>query len=139
MLDAKKVATRLPAKDLDRARAWYAEKLGLHPAEERPGGLRYVIGDSEFVLFASAGAADASFTQMAFDVADLRATVDALRRRGVVFEEYDEGPLSTQDGIATVRGNYPSKGTGEIGGWFKDCEGNLIGVGQSTGERKASA
>lgn len=131
MLDAKKVATRLPAKDLDRARAWYAEKLGLRPAEERPGGLRYVIGDSEFIVFASTGAADASFTQMAFDVADIHATMAGLRARGVVFEEYDEGPLRTQNGVATVEGNYPSKGTGEIGGWFKDCEGNLIGVGQS--------
>lgn len=131
MLDARKVATRLPARDLDRARTWYADKLGLHPAEERPGGLRYVIGDSEFVLFASASAADGGFTQMAFDVADIHATMDALRRRGVVFEEYDEGPLATRDGVATVEGNYPSKGTGEIGGWFKDCEGNLIGVGQS--------
>lgn len=131
MLDAKKVATRLPAKDLDRARTWYAEKLGLHPAEERPGGLRYVIGDGEFIVFASAGAADGGFTQMAFDVADIHATMAALRARGVVFEEYDEGPLATEDGIATVEGNYPSKGTGEIGGWFKDCEGNLIGVGQS--------
>jgi catechol 2,3-dioxygenase-like lactoylglutathione lyase family enzyme len=131
MLGARKVATRLPAKDLDRARTWYAEKLGLHPAEERPGGLRYLIGDSEFVLFASSGAADGGFTQMAFDVADLRATMADLRQRGVVFEEYDEGPLRTHDGVVTVEGNYPSKGTGEFGAWFRDSEGNLIGVGQA--------
>ena len=36
-------------------------------------------------------------------------------RRGVVFEEYDEGPLRTEDGIATIAGNCPSKGTGENG------------------------
>ena len=63
--------------------AWYAEKLGLEPAEERPGGLRYVVGGCEFALFASAGASDGSFTQMGFEVADLRATVAELRRRGV--------------------------------------------------------
>jgi catechol 2,3-dioxygenase-like lactoylglutathione lyase family enzyme len=129
MLGLRKVATRLPAKDLDRARAWYAEKLGLHPAEERPGGLRYVVGNGEFALFASAGQSDGTFTQMGFEVADLRAAVAELRRRGVVFEEYDE-PLRTEDGIATVDGNYPSKGRGEYGAWFRDCEGNLLGIGQ---------
>ncbi len=130
MLDVRRVATRLPAKDLKRARAWYAEKLGLEPAEERPGGLRYVVGGCEFALFASTGASDGTFTQMAFEVADIRAAVDEMRGRGVVFEDYDQGPLRTEDGIATVDGNYPSKGTGEIGGWFRDSEGNLLGIGQ---------
>lgn len=51
-----------------------------------------------------------------------------FRRRGGVFEEYDDGPLRTQDGIVTVEGNYPSKGTGEYGAWFRDCEGNMLGV-----------
>lgn len=115
MLEARKVATRLPTKDLDRARAWYADKLGLEPAEERDGGLRYVIGGGEFVLFASGGAADGSFTQMAFEVADLRATIDALRERGVVFEDYDDGPLPTDDGIATVKGNYPARARANMG------------------------
>ena len=130
MLDVRKVAGRLPAKDLKRARAWYAEKLGLEPVEERPGGLRYVVGGCEFALFASTGASDGTFTQMAFEVADIRAAVDEMRGRGVVFEDYDDGPLQTEDGIATVEGNYPSKGTGEIGGWFRDSEGNLLGIGQ---------
>jgi catechol 2,3-dioxygenase-like lactoylglutathione lyase family enzyme len=130
MLNPTRAAARLPAQDLERARAWYADKLGLEPAEERPGGLRYVVGGCEFALFQSAGAPDGSFTQMGFEVDDLRATVDALRARGVVFEEYDEGPLRTEDGIATIDGNYPSKGTGEFGAWFRDCEGNMLGVGQ---------
>lgn len=130
MLGLRKMATRLPAKDLARARAWYAEKLGLEPVEERPGGLRFVVGGSEFALFASAGASEGSFTQMGFEVEDLRATVAELRRRGVVFEEYDEGPLRTEEGIATIDGNYPSKGTGEYGAWFRDSEGNMLGMGQ---------
>jgi catechol 2,3-dioxygenase-like lactoylglutathione lyase family enzyme len=41
MLSNARVATRLPAQDLDRARRFYAEKLGLEPADERPGGLLY--------------------------------------------------------------------------------------------------
>ena len=57
LADAR-VETRLPAQDLDRARRWYAEKLGLLPAEERDGGLRYVCAAGVFCLFASTGSSD---------------------------------------------------------------------------------
>lgn len=130
MLNVRKMVARLPAQDLDRARQWYAEKLGLEPAEERPGGLRYVIGSCEFALYISAGRSDGSFTQLGFEVADLRAAVRALSARGVVFEDYDEGPLRTDQGVATINGNYPSKGTGEYGAWFRDSEGNMLGLAQ---------
>ena len=80
------VATRLPAQDLDRARAFYAEKLGLDPVDERPGGLLYRVSSGEFALFLSAGRASGAHTQIAFEVADLEATVAELRARGVVFE-----------------------------------------------------
>lgn len=131
MLEQSDVATRLPAKDLNRARKFYSEKLGLEPFEERPGGLRYRSGNGFFVLFESAGEASGSHTQMGWEVADIEATVAALRARGVVFEEYDLPGLKTVDGIAEIAGNYPSKGAGEKGAWFKDSEGNLIGIGQS--------
>src|SRR5919197_1544394 len=130
MLSDGHVAPRLPAQDLERARAFYAEKLGLEPTEERPGGLRYQLGGGEFVLFESAGAPSGQHTQMAIEVADLAATVAELRSRGVAFEEYDFPGLSTTDGIAEIEGNYPSKGSGERGAWFRDSEGNLIGIGQ---------
>ena len=45
-------------------------------------------------------------------------------------EDHDLGALKTEDGIATIDGQYPSKGTGEHGAWFRDCEGNLIGWGR---------
>jgi catechol 2,3-dioxygenase-like lactoylglutathione lyase family enzyme len=130
MLKDGKVATRLPAQDLGRARAWYSEKLGLDPVEERPGGLRYQCAAGEFVLFQSTGAPSGDHTQMSWDVDDIDATVAELRSRGVVFEEYDLPGMEIVDGIATIEGNYPSKGTGERGGWFRDSEGNLLGVGQ---------
>jgi catechol 2,3-dioxygenase-like lactoylglutathione lyase family enzyme len=130
MLENATVATRLPAQDLDRARRFYSEKLGLEPAEERPGGLRYLFGKTEFVLFQSAGEPSGEHTQMAIEVEDVEAVVSELRGRGVVFEEYDIPGLTTVDGIAEIQGNYPSKGTGERGGWFRDSEGNLIGIGQ---------
>ena len=130
MLADGRVATRLPAQDLERARRFYAEKLGLEPVEERPGGLRYRCRDSEFVVFQSTGAASGDHTQMAWEVDDIEATMRELRERGVVFEEYDFPGLRTVDGIVEVEGNYPSKGTGERGAWFRDSEGNLLGIGQ---------
>jgi catechol 2,3-dioxygenase-like lactoylglutathione lyase family enzyme len=51
MLENASVATRLPAQDLNRARDFYAEKLGLRPSEERPGGLLYRCASGEFALF----------------------------------------------------------------------------------------
>jgi catechol 2,3-dioxygenase-like lactoylglutathione lyase family enzyme len=133
MLARSKVATRLPAQDLDRARRFYAEKLGLEPVEEREGGLRYECGGVVFALFASTGAPSGAHTQMGWEVDDIDATVAELRSRGVVFEEYDIPGMKTVDGIAEIEGNYPSKGTGERGVWFHDSEGNLLGIGQPTG------
>jgi catechol 2,3-dioxygenase-like lactoylglutathione lyase family enzyme len=130
MLAKAQVSTRLPAKDLERARRFYAEKLGLEPVEERPGGLRYQCGESYFALFESAGSASGTHTQMAWEVDDIEATVAALRANGVVFEEYDAPDLTTRNGVANIAGNYPSKGVGERGAWFRDSEGNLLGLGQ---------
>jgi catechol 2,3-dioxygenase-like lactoylglutathione lyase family enzyme len=125
------VATRLPAQDLERARRFYSERLGMEPVEERPGGLLYRGRSGEFALFESAGAPSGEHTQMGWEVDDIEATVRELRERGVVFEEYDVPGLRTVDGIAEVEGNYPSKGgIGERAAWFRDSEGNLIGVGQ---------
>jgi catechol 2,3-dioxygenase-like lactoylglutathione lyase family enzyme len=112
---------RLPTQDLDRARRWYSEKLGLEPVEEREGGLRYEGASGVFCLYASAGAADGSFTQAAFYVDDLDSTVATLKERGVVFDDV---------GIVEIHGNYPSKGRGERATWFRDSEGNLIGLGE---------
>jgi catechol 2,3-dioxygenase-like lactoylglutathione lyase family enzyme len=129
LLAGARVATRLPAQDLDRARAFYREKLGLEPVEERPGGLLYRVASGTFALFSSTGAPSGTHTQMGFEVDDIEVAVAQLRARGVVFEEVDlPGAV---DGITTVEGNYPSKGTGERGAWFRDSEGNLLGIGQA--------
>ena len=130
MLKDGRVATRLPAQDLMRAKAFYAEKLGLEPVEEREGGLRYACAAGEFALFESTGGASGDHTQMGWEVEDIEATVSDLRARGVVFEEYDFPGLRTVGGIADIEGNYPSKGSGERGAWFRDSEGNMLGIGQ---------
>ncbi|MEU6085815.1 VOC family protein [Streptomyces sp. NPDC047085] len=131
LLARGRVATRLPAQDLVRARRFYSEVLGLEPADERPGGLLYRCGGTDFALFQSTGASPGTFTQMGWEVEDLDAVVTELRRRGVVFEDVDAPGFRTRDGIAEIEGNYPSKGArGERAAWFHDSEGNLIGIGQ---------
>ena len=127
-----RAASRLPAQDLDRARRFYSEKLGLEPSEERPGGLLYECASGVFALFESVGASAGEFTQMGWEVDDLEATVAELKERGVVFEEVDVPGLKTIAGIAEVSGNYPSKGgKGEHAAWFRDSEGNMLGIGEA--------
>ncbi|MEV7038076.1 VOC family protein [Amycolatopsis sp. NPDC051061] len=128
MLSDARIEARIPTQDLDRARRWYSEKLGLEPAEEREGGLRYEGASGVFCLFASAGASDGSFTQMGFYVDDVEAAVAELRARGVVFEDY----AGAVNGIMDIRGNYPSKGRGERAAWFRDSEGNMLGLAEVT-------
>ncbi|MEU2926561.1 VOC family protein [Streptomyces sp. NPDC007251] len=131
VLSRARAATRLPARDLERARRFYADVLGLEPVDERPGGLLYRCGGTDFVVFRSTGASPGTFTQMGFEVDDLEAVVAELRRRGVVFEDVDAPGFRTRDGIAEIEGNYPSKGArGERAAWFRDSEGNLLGIGE---------
>ena len=130
MLKDGKIAARIPVQDLQRARSFYVEKLGLEPSEERPGGLLYRCGEGEFVLFESGGAASGEHTQMSWEVEDIEATVEWLRGRGVVFEEYDVSGLRTVNYIAEVRdseGNLFGKGA-----WFRDSEGNVLGINRPT-------
>ena len=124
MLSDKRVATALPAQDLERAKAWYKGKLDLSPSQEDPSGVWYECGGTTgFFLFISTGASRGDFTQMGFEVDDVEAAVRELTDLGVVFEQYDFPGLTTDaSGIADIEG--------EKGAWFKDSEGNLLSLGQ---------
>lgn len=68
---------------------------------------------------------------MGWQVDDVETIVAELKQRGVVFDEVDLPGLRTKDGIAEIDGNYPSKGArGERAAWFRDSEGNLLGIGE---------
>src|SRR5256714_14898922 len=126
--------TKRPAQHLERARVFYRDKLGLEPVEERTGGLRYVCGPTEFHLFSSTGSPSGESTQMGFEVENLEATVADLRARGVVFERFEMSGFEVRGDTIAAPDNYPSKGTGELGTFFYDSEGNLIGIAQPVGE-----
>ena len=140
MLQNARIATRLPVADLGRSRDWYAKGAGPRTERGAPRRPHLPLCRGEFALFESAGSASGESTQMAFEVEDLDAEVEELRRRGLEFENVQSPGFSTQDGIATIDGNYPSVGIGERAAWFRDCDGNLLGIGQplrakSAGER----
>jgi catechol 2,3-dioxygenase-like lactoylglutathione lyase family enzyme len=113
--------TKLPAQDLERARAFYRDKLGLEPVE--------------FHLFSSSGKPSGESTQMAFEVENLEATLADLRARGVTFERFEMPGFDSNGHTIAAPDNYPSKGTGELGTFFYDSEGNLIGIAQPVGRR----
>ena len=67
---------------------------------------------------------------MAFEVEDLEATLADLRARGVIFERFEMPGFGARGDAIVAPDNYPSKGTGELGTFFYDSEGNLIGLAQ---------
>lgn len=121
MLNNLKVQAVLPVTDLGRARDFYEGVLGLSPDAVLPAGTFYACGEkSSLAITRNGGTPNGEHTQLAFIAEDVEAEVADLRARGVIFEEYDDGPMRTVDGIAR-RGPI-------TGAWFKDSEGNLLGV-----------
>jgi predicted enzyme related to lactoylglutathione lyase len=122
MLKKARVQTTLPVQDLSRARSFYATKLGLEPVEESAGGLTYECSGGRFILFPSQGKPTGTHTQIGFAVENIENEVSELKRRGLTFEEYDFPGLKTVNSIATTGSSRAA--------WFKDSEGNLLGVVQ---------
>ena len=128
----------LPAADINRARRWYSEKLGLEPYKhggepvDDPKALTFVdselyydTGTSRFGVYESWTAGRNEATAARLVVEDFVATVAELRSRGVIFEDYDYG-----DEFRTVDGVLVSP-DGEKTAWFKDSEGNILALGSS--------
>jgi catechol 2,3-dioxygenase-like lactoylglutathione lyase family enzyme len=123
MMNERRVHTTLPAADLPRARRWYQEKLGFSPKSEMPGALMYEAGDgTAFVLYPSPNAGKAPQTCMGFTTRDVEADVRDLKAKGVVFEEYDFPGLKTVNSVAARDGVKSA--------WFRDSEGNILGIVQ---------
>ena len=123
MLSGRHLLPTIPARDLARARAWYADKLGLTTDQEEAEALLYRRGEDRlFLLFSSSAAGTAQHQLAAWVVEDLVAEVTELRARGVQFEEYDQLGLRTVDGIAVTPVGKAA--------WFKDSEGNVLTMTQ---------
>ena len=132
MLSDHPIRATLPASDLERAKTFYREQLGLTPTHEGPEGLSYDSGpQSRFFVYPSQGPASGQHTQMGWQVSDIAGEVAELRARGVTFLEYDTPYIKTVDGVATMSGVKAA--------WFKDSEGNVLGLVEYTDQGLAWA
>jgi predicted enzyme related to lactoylglutathione lyase len=110
------ITAALPAQDLSRAKAFYAEKVGLQALESdflkaRDGQVGLTVGEgvSQLFVFPARVRSSGEFTQAVIHVADVRAAVEEMRGRGVEFEEYDTPETRTENGIARVPGGPPRR------------------------------
>jgi catechol 2,3-dioxygenase-like lactoylglutathione lyase family enzyme len=115
----------IPTTDLASMRRFYQDILGLEVAREHPAGVAFRTGQTYLELYPTRVAGTAQHTLGTFEVEDIEAAVTALRQRGLTFEEYDFPELKTVNGIAEFPG-------GTKVAWFKDPEGNILGIVQPT-------
>ena len=121
MLGSHRVFATIPASDMARAKRWYEAKLGLKPRMETPAGAMYTLGGGTgFLLYPTQFAGKAPNTLMGIESDDIEGDVAALKKKGVVFEEYNTPDLKTVNSIASF---------GDLrGAWFRDSEGNILSI-----------
>ncbi|MFE0698776.1 VOC family protein [Streptomyces sp. NPDC058872] len=120
MLSDSPIAAIIPVNDMNRAKRFYSETLGLPLTRETPEDTRYECGGTTIGLYETPYGGQAGHTLASWKVDDLDGEMSQLRSKGVTFEEYDLPDIKTVDGVAesdTMRG-----------AWFKDSEGNILCV-----------
>jgi predicted enzyme related to lactoylglutathione lyase len=117
----------LPVVDLERAKAFYGEILGLKPLDLPAPDLAsemalFEAGEgAQFALYRREEPTKADHTSASFRVSDVEATIAELSQRGVVFEQYDMPGLKTDGRGIAVMGPFKTA-------FMKDTEGNILGV-----------
>ena len=122
MLTSSPVMTMLPVKDLERARQFYQERLGLAPAGARPDGkfLFRCNGGAMLALFPKPEGTKAEHTAVSFTVDDIVADVRELEARGVRFHDYELPGFKMPRHVAIIGADKAA--------WFNDTEGNILCV-----------
>jgi catechol 2,3-dioxygenase-like lactoylglutathione lyase family enzyme len=114
------VVATIPVSDLEAAKRFYGDTLGLSQLWENPASVRFRVGEvSEISVFRRPGT-QTSHTLAHFEVDDIEAAVADLGAKGVAFLDYTEGPLVTTNHIAPIGGAR--------GAWFTDPDGNALGL-----------
>jgi catechol 2,3-dioxygenase-like lactoylglutathione lyase family enzyme len=119
MLEDSKAYSGVAVHDMDAARAFYAETLGLRTSEEYGLMWLHLAGGRDTLVYEQPDATPASFTILNFEVDDIDAAVDDLTARGVRFERYGGGEQDDK-GVFRDEGPYIA--------WFKDPSGNVLSV-----------
>ncbi len=126
-LSEYKVAAALAVSDMDRAREFYEDKLGLLVAIDSGDNLQYRCAEGSVihVYLSPEHAGKSTPTLASWGVEDVEEVVDKLTSKGVPFERYDKGPIITDErGIATFEG-------GAKVAYFKDSDGNILSVARA--------
>jgi catechol 2,3-dioxygenase-like lactoylglutathione lyase family enzyme len=128
MLTRAPVMTMLPVKDMERARDFYVNKLGLE-AEGLAADGKFVLraNGSKFGLIPKPEGTKAEHTAAGFEVDDVRAEIEALKARGVAFHDYDFPGFRTIEHMIVL-------GTDKAA-WFSDTEGNVLCIHQDLRKR----
>jgi catechol 2,3-dioxygenase-like lactoylglutathione lyase family enzyme len=125
MFESASTHAAIAVSDLERAKAFYGGTLGLTKKDERADGVTYESGGTWLLVYPSSFAGTNQATYMTFEVSDVEAAVDELVSKGITFEQYDLPGLKTDArGIAQIEGTR--------GAWFKDPDGNILAVGQTS-------
>jgi predicted enzyme related to lactoylglutathione lyase len=115
------VVVSLTASDVNRAKGFYAEKLGLKEVPTEEGAAMFEAGGGTRIFVYNSGAPKATNTAASFKVDDVLATVNELKGKGITFESYDMGPIKTDENNIAKMGDLEAA-------WFKDTEGNILCV-----------
>ena len=123
MLGGAPVVANVPVVDLQRARSFYTDKLGLKEIMSDPGGVYFEAGQgSKLFLYQRGEPTKAEHTVASFKVDDVLSAVNGLKAKGVKFESYDLGEIKTDSNSIAHLGDLQAS-------WFKDTEGNILCVG----------
>ena len=120
MLGARNSIATIAVKDLEVARVYYEEKLGLEVARELPEGISYRTGSTTLLVYASRYAGTNQATCVTWAIEDVEQVARELSAKGVTFEHYDL-PGTTVEGDVHVEGDRKAV-------WFKDSDGNILSV-----------
>jgi catechol 2,3-dioxygenase-like lactoylglutathione lyase family enzyme len=112
--------------DLEKAKQFYSETLGLEVTEENDLLTLHIAGDRPVLVYPKPNHTPASFTILNFPVGDIEAAVDQLTARGVAFERYEGTPVATDE-----KGIF--RGGGPLIAWFTDPAGNVLSVVEAEG------
>jgi predicted enzyme related to lactoylglutathione lyase len=128
MLGESKAFNGFAVDDLEKAKEFYGETLGLKVTvldEENGLAELHVHGDQPTLFYAKPDLKPANNTILNWQVDDIDAVVDGLAERGVEFEKYDDENLP-QDEKGVMRGIENDQGPNIA--WFKDPAGNILSV-----------
>jgi predicted enzyme related to lactoylglutathione lyase len=122
MINAHNAFSSFSVNDIEKAKDFYGETLGLEVSKGPEGTLVVPLsGGTKALMYPKPNHKPATFTVLNFPVENVEETVDELSKRGVRFEVYDEPNLKT-DARGIFRGNGPTIA------WFKDPAGNILSV-----------